>query len=230
MKMNKMKHRKWLSIALGTTLVAAGISALAFSCRTEGGKDGTIKKTNPTTPKDVDPKTVVKTGGSKQTTPVTQPKKSTVSLDSDTKLTKKDNKYELKLNITNADNKFVKVELTATSNAPVVATNSNTITSEFGTVKNGKVTVQFSNLDDKMDYKVKSVSLYQTKEDTKPVKVELATKVSDQKIQLEKPKTLAAQPQVQGDDPTAGQSGGSTQGGKQKETKPKPKNQKTKTI
>ncbi|AJQ45119.1 hypothetical protein JM47_00385 [Ureaplasma diversum] len=150
MKIKKIKY-KWMSLAIATTVAAAGISAVLISC-TDKTKGGENKKTTPASPTN------------KQTAAPS------VSLDSNSKLTKRaDNKYELKLKITNADSKLVKVELTSQS-----TNTNNSLISDLVTVTSGSATVVFNSLDENTSYSLKKVSVYATNTDTNPTNVELS--------------------------------------------------------
>lgn len=202
--MKKFKNKKWISIALATTLAAAGISALAIACHDTKEKDGT----QPENGKNAQPP---KNGSSRnnQKQVIIQPKqpnqnnldkKPVVTLDANTKLIKRtDNKYELKFNITNEENKLVKVELT-----PVISATSSTssIFSDFATVSNQRVTAVFSNLDEKTNYLVKSINVYNSKQDNKPVKIELDSKTTSLKLTFDKPKVSTPAPSLQANQPS----------------------------
>lgn len=94
-----------------------------------------------------------------------------IAINNETKLTKNlDNKYQLNLLVTNANNKFIKVTLK--SNIANTSTN-NLIQSEFAQITNNAATVIFSELDESKQYSIDSVSIYKTKTDNDPYQVQL---------------------------------------------------------
>lgn len=157
MKHKKFKY-KWISLALITAVATTGISAILISCKDNPRKE--VEKLKDQLDKNEN-----------QTQRPTFSKPS-VTLEANTKLIKKaDNKYELKLKISNANNKLVKVQLVS----QVVATSSNNnLISDFANVNNGEVTAVFSNLDEDTSYNLKSISLYANKADKNPLRIELS--------------------------------------------------------
>lgn len=157
MKHKKFKY-KWISLALITAVATTGISAILISCKDNPRKE--VEK--------------LKDQLNKNENQTQRPtfSKPSVTLEANTKLIKKaDNKYELKLKISNANNKLVKVQLVS----QVVATSSNNnLISDFANVNNGEVTAVFSNLDEDTSYNLKSISLYANKADTNPLIIKLS--------------------------------------------------------
>lgn len=96
--MKKLKNKKSLILAVSALAIGAGVIGVAAACAPTKNK----KPINPT------PTTPSKQGSDEETITQATP---TVSLDENAKLTKNKNKYDLVLNVTNANDKYLKAEL-----------------------------------------------------------------------------------------------------------------------
>ncbi|AJQ45231.1 hypothetical protein JM47_01150 [Ureaplasma diversum] len=101
-----------------------------------------------------------------------------VSLDTDANLTKKEDKYELVLNVTNANEKYLEVELTE-----ILADgqDGSKVTSK-AKVHADKVTVTFESLKEGTKYKVSSLKLYDTDKSTTSTSVEVSKDLSSKEL------------------------------------------------
>ncbi|AJQ45233.1 hypothetical protein JM47_01160 [Ureaplasma diversum] len=85
-----------------------------------------------------------------------------VTLENNAMLMKKDGKYQLSLNVTNADNKYLEVELKKASEEDKPGKSE---ISKKVKVENGKVVVIFENLEDSAKYKILGAELYSKEND-----------------------------------------------------------------
>ncbi|WP_197021684.1 hypothetical protein, partial [Ureaplasma diversum] len=101
-----------------------------------------------------------------------------VSLDTDANLTKKENKYELVLNVTNANDKFLEIELTEVVPEGEKASKP---TAEAKITSN-KATFTFQNLKEGTKYKVSSLMLYDTEDSTSPTNLKVSDELSSKEL------------------------------------------------
>ncbi|KEZ23334.1 hypothetical protein [Ureaplasma diversum] len=114
-----------------------------------------------------------------------QQTKPVVSVADDAKLIKEESKYSLTLSVTNADNKYLEVELTEVVNNQQEATK----VKAKAKVESNNVTVSFTNLKPGNKYKVSALKLYENETTSDGISVDLSTTLSSKEFSTEQAST-----------------------------------------